>query len=230
MLSTERLSAFYGMFQALFDVTFRIAPGEVVALIGANGAGKSTLLRSIVGSVSVAAPCVRLDGEAVGGRSEIAQLRSGITLVPEGRRLFPSLTVEENLLVAARNGRRGPWTVARLYEQLPALKDLRSRPATALSGGQQQLVAVGRALVANPAYLLCDEVSLGLSPVAVDAVYGLLAAIKREGIAVVLVEQNVRRALSSSARYYCMQKGRVVLEGRSDAADYSQVSAAYFGI
>jgi branched-chain amino acid transport system ATP-binding protein len=230
MLSTERLSAFYGMFQALFDVSFRIAPGEVVALIGANGAGKSTLLRSIVGSVSVAAPCVRLDGEAVGGRSEIAQLRSGITLVPEGRRLFPSLTVEENLLVAARNGRRGPWTVARLYEQLPALKDLRSRPATALSGGQQQLVAVGRALVANPAYLLCDEVSLGLSPVAVDAVYGLLAAIKREGIAVVLVEQNVRRALSSSARYYCMQKGRVVLEGRSDAADYSQVSAAYFGI
>jgi branched-chain amino acid transport system ATP-binding protein len=230
MLSTERLSAFYGMFQALFDVSFRIAPGEVVALIGANGAGKSTFLRSIVGSVSVAAPCVRLDGEAVGGRSEIAQLRSGITLVPEGRRLFPSLTVEENLLVAARNGRRGPWTVARLYEQLPALKDLRSRPATALSGGQQQLVAVGRALVANPAYLLCDEVSLGLSPVAVDAVYGLLAAIKREGIAVVLVEQNVRRALSSSARYYCMQKGRVVLEGRSDAADYSQVSAAYFGI
>jgi branched-chain amino acid transport system ATP-binding protein len=230
MLSTERLSAFYGMFQALFDVTFRIAPGEVVALIGANGAGKSTLLRSIVGSVSVAAPCVRLDGEAVGGRSEIAQLRSGITLVPEGRRLFPSLTVEENLLVAARNGRRGPWTVARLYEELPALKDLKSRPATALSGGQQQLVAVGRALVANPAYLLCDEVSLGLSPVAVDAVYGLLAAIKREGIAVVLVEQNVRRALSSSARYYCMQKGRVVLEGRSDAADYSQVSAAYFGI
>jgi branched-chain amino acid transport system ATP-binding protein len=230
MLSTERLSAFYGMFQALFDVTFWIAPGEVVALIGANGAGKSTLLRSIVGSVSVAAPCVRLDGEAVGGRSEIAQLRSGITLVPEGRRLFPSLTVEENLLVAARNGRRGPWTVARLYEELPALKDLKSRPATALSGGQQQLVAVGRALVANPAYLLCDEVSLGLSPVAVDAVYGLLAAIKREGIAVVLVEQNVRRALSSSARYYCMQKGRVVLEGRSDAADYSQVSAAYFGI
>jgi branched-chain amino acid transport system ATP-binding protein len=230
MLSTERLSAFYGMFQALFDVTFRIAPGEVVALIGANGAGKSTLLRSIVGSVSVAAPCVRLDGEAVGGRSEIAQLRSGITLVPEGRRLFPSLTVEENLLVAARNGRRGPWTVARLYGELPALKDLKSRPATALSGGQQQLVAVGRALVANPAYLLCDEVSLGLSPVAVDAVYGLLAAIKREGIAVVLVEQNVRRALSSSARYYCMQKGRVVLEGRSDAADYSQVSAAYFGI
>jgi branched-chain amino acid transport system ATP-binding protein len=118
---------------------------------------------------------------------------------------------------------------AALWE-LPALKDLKSRPATALSGGQQQLVAVGRALVANPAYLLCDEVSLGLSPVAVDAVYGLLAAIKREGIAVVLVEQNVRRALSSSARYYCMQKGRVVLEGRSDAADYSQVSAAYFGI
>jgi branched-chain amino acid transport system ATP-binding protein len=230
MLSTERLSAFYGMFQALFDVTFRVSPGEVVALIGANGAGKSTLLRSIVGSVSVSLPSIRLDGEDVGGRSEIAQLRSGIALVPEGRKLFPSLTVEENLLVAARNGRSGPWTLARLYDELPALKSLRSRPATALSGGQQQLVAVGRALVTNPAYLLCDEVSLGLSPVAVDAVYSLLASVQRDGIAVVLVEQNVRRALASSGRYYCMQKGRVVLEGRSDTADYAQVSAVYFGI
>jgi branched-chain amino acid transport system ATP-binding protein len=230
MLSTERLCASYGMFQALFDVSFAIAPGEAVALIGANGAGKSTLLRSIVGSVPVPDSAVCLDGAAIGGRSEIAQLGSGIALVPEGRRLFPSLTVEENLLLAARNGRRGPWTVVRLYRELPALAALKSRPATALSGGQQQLVALGRALVSNPAYLLCDEVSLGLSPVAVDAVYGLLATVKRDGIAIVLVEQNVRRALASSARYYCMQKGRVVLEGQSGAADYAQVSAAYFGV
>jgi branched-chain amino acid transport system ATP-binding protein len=230
MLGTERLSAYYGMFQALFDVSFKVERGEVVALIGANGAGKSTLLRSIVGSIRVQAGAVRLDGQAIGGRSEISQLRDGIALVPEGRRLFPSLTVEENLLIAARNGRRGPWTIGRLYDQLPTLAGLKSRPATALSGGQQQLVAVGRALVANPAYLLCDEVSLGLSPVAVDAVYSLLSAVKLEGIAVVLVEQNVRRALASSARYYCMQKGRVVLEGRSDTADYTKVSAAYFGI
>ena len=230
MLGTERLSAYYGMFQALFDVSFKVERGEAVALIGANGAGKSTLLRSIVGSVRVQAGAVRLDGQAIGGRSEIAQLRDGIALVPEGRRLFPSLTVEENLLIAARNGRRGPWTIGRLYDRLPTLAGLKSRPATALSGGQQQLVAVGRALVANPTYLLCDEVSLGLSPIAVDAVYSLLAAVQLEGIAVVLVEQNVRRALASSARYYCMQKGRVVLEGRSDAADYTKVSAAYFGI
>jgi branched-chain amino acid transport system ATP-binding protein len=230
MLSTERLCASYGMFQALFDVSFAIGPGEVVALIGANGAGKSTLLRAIVGSVPVPASAVRLDGAAIGDRSEMAQLGSGIALVPEGRRLFPSLTVEENLQLAAHNGRDGPWTVARLYSELPALEALKSRPATALSGGQQQLVAVGRALVSNPAYLLCDEVSLGLSPVAVDAVYGLLAAVRRDGIAIVLVEQNVRRALASSARYYCMQKGRVVLEGQSGTADYAGVSAAYFGV
>jgi branched-chain amino acid transport system ATP-binding protein len=230
MLSTERLCASYGMFQALFDVSFTIGPGEVVALIGANGAGKSTLLRSIIGSVQVPAEAVRLDRAAIGGRSEIAQLGNGIALVPEGRRLFPSLTVQENLLLAARNGRRGPWTLARLYRELPVLEGLKSRPATALSGGQQQLVAVGRALVSNPAYLLCDEISLGLSPVAVDAVYGLLATVTRDGIAIVLVEQNVRRALASSARYYCMQKGRIVLEGQSGTADYARVSAAYFGV
>jgi branched-chain amino acid transport system ATP-binding protein len=230
MLSTESLSARYGMFQALFEVNFEVKPGEAVALVGSNGAGKSTLLRSIVGSVKVPSHAVRLEGRPVGGRSETQQLQDGIALVPEGRRLFASLSVEENLLVAARNGRGGLWTITRLYDQVPTLADLRSRPSTALSGGQQQLVAIGRALLTNPNYLLCDEVSLGLSPVAVDSVYGLLAAAMREGAAVVLVEQNVRRALASSTRFYCMQKGRVVLEGRSDLADYATVSAAYFGV
>ncbi|MCP2064670.1 branched-chain amino acid ABC transporter ATP-binding protein [Bradyrhizobium diazoefficiens] len=217
------------MFQALFGINFSIERGEVVSLIGANGAGKSTLLRAIVGSVPVAAPSVLLDGEPVGGSAEIDQLSRGIALVPEGRRLFPSLTVEENLLLAAKNGRRGPWTPDRLYRELPALQKLRSRPATALSGGQQQLVAVGRALVTNPDFLLCDEISLGLSPVAVETVYELLGTVIEEGMAVILVEQNVRRALSSSSRYYCMLKGNVVLEGISKTADYARVSAAYFG-
>jgi branched-chain amino acid transport system ATP-binding protein len=230
MLSTESLSARYGMFQALFEVNFEVKPGEAVALVGSNGAGKSTLLRSIVGSVKVPSHAVRLEGRPVGGRSEAQQLQDGIALVPEGRRLFASLSVEENLLVAARNGREGLWTITRLYDRVPTLADLRSRPSTALSGGQQQLVAIGRALLTNPNYLLCDEVSLGLSPVAVDSVYGLLAAAMCEGTAVVLVEQNVRRALASSTRFYCMQKGRVVLEGRSDLADYATVSAAYFGV
>ncbi|MBH5397237.1 ABC transporter ATP-binding protein [Bradyrhizobium sp. CNPSo 4010] len=229
MLRTEHLNANYGMFQALFGINFAIERGEVVSLIGANGAGKSTLLRAIVGSVPVAAPSVLLDGKPVGGSAEIDQLSRGIALVPEGRRLFPSLTVEENLLLAARNGRRGTWTPDRLYRELPALQRLRARPATALSGGQQQLVAVGRALVTNPDFLLCDEISLGLSPVAVETVYELLGTVIEEGMAVVLVEQNVRRALSKSSRYYCMLKGNVVLEGISKTADYARVSAAYFG-
>ena len=230
MLSTENLSAQYGMFQALFSVNFEVRPGEVVALVGANGAGKSTLLRSIVGSVKFPAVAVRLGGKAVGGRSETEQLLDGIALVPEGRRLFASLSVEENLLVSLRNGRPGPWTMVRLLDHVPVLAALMSRPSTSLSGGQQQLVAIGRALLSNPSYLLCDEVSLGLSPMAVDAVYGLLDSVKRDGTAVVLVEQNVRRALASSNRYYCMQKGRVVLEGQSSSADYARVSTAYFGV
>ena len=230
MLSIENLSAHYGMFQALFSVNFEVGPGEVVALVGANGAGKSTLLRSIVGSVKVPAVAVRLGGKAVGGRSETEQLLDGIALVPEGRRLFASLSVEENLLVSLRNGRPGPWTMVRLLDHVPVLAGLMSRPSTSLSGGQQQLVAIGRALLSNPSYLLCDEVSLGLSPMAVDVVYGLLDSVKREGTAVVLVEQNVRRALASSSRYYCMQKGRVVLEGKSSSADYARVSTAYFGV
>jgi len=230
MLSIENLSAQYGMFQALFSVNLEVGPGEVVALVGANGAGKSTLLRSIVGSVKVPAVAVRLGGKAVGGRSETEQLLDGIALVPEGRRLFASLSVEENLLVSLRNGRPGPWTMVRLLDHVPVLAGLMSRPSTSLSGGQQQLVAIGRALLSNPSYLLCDEVSLGLSPMAVDVVYGLLDSVKREGTAVVLVEQNVRRALASSSRYYCMQKGRVVLEGKSSSADYARVSTAYFGV
>jgi branched-chain amino acid transport system ATP-binding protein len=230
MLRTEGLSARYGLFQALFDVDFKVAPGEIVALIGANGAGKSTLLRAMVGAVPVLRDCVTLDGKAVGGDSELRQLARGIALVPEGRRLFPSLTVHENLLLAARNGRRGPWSVARLYTELPLLRNFRSRPATALSGGQQQLVAIGRALVGNPDYLLCDEVSLGLSPVAVESVYGLLGKVRQEGTAIVLVEQNVRRSLAASARYYCMQKGRVVLQGASNSADHAKVASAYFGV
>ena len=230
MLRTERLNAAYGLFQALFDISFQVAPGETVALIGANGAGKSTLLRSIVGSVPVSKPSVALDGKPIGGRSEIALLRMGVALVPEGRRLFPSLTVEENLQLAARNGRPGPWSIARLLRELPVLDGLRRRPATALSGGQQQLVAVCRGLASNPNYLLCDEISLGLSPVAVDAVYGLLGKVRSEGVAIVLVEQNVRRALAASGRYYCMQKGRIVLEGQSRDADYTRVATAYFGV
>ena len=230
MLCIDRLNAGYRMFQALFDVTMEVGAGQIVALIGANGAGKSTLLGAIAGSVPSSPLSIRLDDEPIGGRSELLQLRCGIALVPEGRRLFPSLTVNENLLLAARNGRPGPWTVARVMDELPALGDIKHRASTALSGGQQQLAAISRALVTNPRFLLCDEVSLGLSPLAVESVYALLRRVAAAGTAIVLVEQNVRRSLAFSDRYYCLQKGRVVLHGTSRDADRGRVAAAYFGV
>ena len=230
MLRTDKLNAFYGLFQALFEFSFHVNPGETVALIGANGAGKSTLMKAIVGAVPVRSAGVKLDDKAIGGESERSQLARGIALVPEGRRLFPSLTVLENLQLAARNGRPGPWTVERLFRELPVMQAFKDRPSTALSGGQQQLVAISRALVCNPSYLLCDEISLGLSPLAVIEIYDLLERARNDGLAIVLVEQNVRRALNESNRYYCIQKGRVVLEGLSDQADHAKVANAYFGI
>lgn len=230
MLRTEALCARYGLFQALFDVNVAVAPGEIVALIGSNGAGKSTLFRSIVGSVSVKKHSVLFEDEPIGGEPEYRQLRRGIALVPEGRRLFPSLSVLENLQLAARNGRKDAWNIERLFEELPVLSSISTKPATALSGGQQQLVAIGRALVANPAYLLCDEVSLGLSPLAINDVYALLRKVRSVGTAIMIVEQNVNRALSESDRFYCLQKGRVVLQGRSADADRSNVAHAYFGV
>ena len=229
MLRTECLAAHYGLFQALFDVSFHIAPGEKVALIGANGAGKSTLLRALAGAIGVRRDMMTLDGVAVGGSRERAQLQRGVALVPEGRCLFASLTVKENLQLAAANGRTGPWTIERLFAALPVLESLQHRPATALSGGQQQLVAISRALAGNPRYLLCDEISLGLSPYAVDEVYQLLAKAGAGGTAIVMVEQNVRRAVAESDRYYCIQKGRVVLEGASPGADHGRIAHAYFG-
>jgi branched-chain amino acid transport system ATP-binding protein len=230
MLRTHQLDAYYGLFQALFGVSIEIAPGETVALIGANGAGKTTLLRAVVGALRTALGSVTLQSQPIGGEPERKQLARGIALVPEGRRLFASLSVHENLLLSARNGRTGRWSVARVIDELPALTGLLQRPATALSGGQQQMVAIARGLVANPNFLLCDEVSLGLSPVAVDEVYRLLAKVRTDGMAIVLVEQNVRRALTESDRYVCLQKGRVVLEGVSARADTHAVAQAYFGV
>ncbi|MBR9885098.1 MAG: ABC transporter ATP-binding protein [Oceanospirillales bacterium] len=230
MLRVEKLSAYYGLFQALFDVDLKVGEGECVALIGANGAGKSTLLRSLVGAVKVAPSSVLFDGEAVGAQAERKQLKRGITLVPEGRRLFPSLSVRENIELAQRHGRRGKWDMELLFQELPALAEVQDRPATALSGGQQQLVAISRALVTNPRLLLCDEVSLGLSPYAVDEVYRLLNMARGEGMSVVLVEQNVQRALKEADRFYCVQKGRVVLDGVAADADHHAVANAYFGV
>jgi branched-chain amino acid transport system ATP-binding protein len=230
LLETEALVAHYGDAQALFGIEFRIDAGEVVAVIGANGAGKSTFMKSVCGLVRVGREQVRFAGEAIGGLPPGEIVRRGIALVPEGRRLFPSLSVEENLLMGASAKRPGPWQLERLFGLFPILKDKRAQPATSLSGGQQQMVAIGRALMSNPTVLLCDELSLGLAPIVVREVYNALPAICAEGMTVVLVEQDVSIAREVSGRIYCFQEGRVSLHGRSSALTREQISQAYFGV
>jgi len=230
LLETSGLQAFYGDAQALFGIDFGLDAGEVTAIIGANGAGKSTFLKSLTGLVKAPREAIRFDGEAIGGLPPGDIVRRGIALVPEGRRLFPSLTVEENLLMGASAKRRGPWSLQRLYAMFPILAQKRREPATALSGGQQQMVAIGRALMSNPAVLLCDELSLGLAPIVIREIYGALPKITAEGMTVVVVEQDVATAQQVSQRVYCFQEGRVSLHGRSSELTREQISAAYFGL
>lgn len=230
MLQIDRMDAHYGLFQALFDVSLQLASAQTLALIGSNGAGKTTLLRTLAGALHARPSSILLDGVCISEGHELQRLHQGIALVPEGRRLFPSLTVREHLQLAVRNGRPGAWTSERLLDEMPVLRGLLARPATAMSGGQQQLVAIARALLCNPRYLLCDEVSLGLSPLAVDEVYRLLRQVRSSGMALLLVEQNVQRALRESDHFVCLQKGRVVLQGLSAQADRHEVAAAYFGV
>jgi branched-chain amino acid transport system ATP-binding protein len=229
LLQTHALTAFYGDAQALFGIDFGLERGEVVAIIGANGAGKSTFLKSLTGLVKTAPDGIRFDGASIGGLPPGEIVRRGIALVPEGRRLFPSLSVEENLLMGASARRSGPWRLERVYGLFPILRDKRRQPATSLSGGQQQMVAIGRALMSNPSVLLCDELSLGLAPIVIREIYAALPSITAEGMTVVVVEQDVSTARSVSHRVYCFQEGRVSLHGRSDELTREQISAAYFG-
>ena len=230
LLQTRGLTAFYGDAQALYGIDFDVAAGEVVAIIGANGAGKSTFMKSITGLVKAPREQIRFDGEAVGGLPPGQIVRHGIALVPEGRRLFPSLSVEENLLMGAYAQRAGPWNIERLFRLFPLLEHKRRDPATSLSGGQQQMVAIGRALMSNPSLLLCDELSLGLAPIVIKEIYDALPAICAEGMTVVLVEQDVSIAQRISRRLYCFQEGRVSLHGGSDELTREQISRAYFGV
>jgi branched-chain amino acid transport system ATP-binding protein len=230
LLRTENLSAFYGDFQALFDISVDIEEGETVAIIGANGAGKTTFLRAVAGAIACAPEMVLFDGKPIGGRAPHEIVRLGIAMVPEGRRLFPSLSVEENLLLGTHSEREGPWTLKRVYELFPRLFDLRHLPAPALSGGQQQMAAVGRGLMSNPRLLLCDELSLGLAPVVIRDIYQCLGAITGQGTTVVLVEQDINRALDASARFYCLQEGRLALTASTKDFNRAAITAAYFGL
>jgi branched-chain amino acid transport system ATP-binding protein len=230
LVETHGLLAFYGDAQALFGIDLRLDEGELVAVIGANGAGKSTFLKSLTGLVKVSAEAVRFDGRAVGGLPPGEIVRQGLAMVPEGRRLFPSLSVEENLLMGAFAGRKGPWSLERLYRMFPILEQKKHNPGTALSGGQQQMVAIGRALMSNPRVLLCDELSLGLAPIVIKEIYDAMPSITAEGMSVIIVEQDVTVAQRVSQRIYCFQEGRVSLEGTSNALTREQISQAYFGL
>jgi len=230
LLQTQKLSAFYGDFQALFDIDVAVEQGETVAIIGANGAGKTTFLRALAGAIGSAPEMVVFDGQPIGGKTPHEIVRLGIAMVPEGRRLFPSLSVEENLQLGSHSERAGPWTLKRVYELFPRLFDLRQLPSTALSGGQQQMAAVGRGLMSNPRLLLCDELSLGLAPVIIRDIYQCLGAISAEGTTVVLVEQDINRALDASARFYCFQEGHLALTAPTKNFDRAAITAAYFGL
>ena len=230
LLATHALTARYGDAQALFGVDFRLEPGEVVAIIGANGAGKSTFMKALTGLVRAPREQVVFDDEPIGGLAPAEIVRRGIALVPEGRRLFPSLSVEENLRMGATAKRAGPWHLERVYALFPILRDKRAQPSTALSGGQQQMVAIGRALMGNPKVLLCDELSLGLAPVVIHEIYAAVPALCAEGMTLVVVEQDVALAQRVSRRVYCFQEGRVALEGVSAALTREQISQAYFGV
>jgi len=230
LLAVCDLDAFYGDFQALFGLSMEVKAGEAVAVIGANGAGKSTLLKSIAGLLRARADAIVFDGKRIGGIPAYAVAARGIALVPEGRGLFASLSVEENLLIGGQLKRPGPWNLQRIYELFPALGERRHLPSTALSGGQQQMVAISRGLMSNPKLLLCDEISLGLAPIVVRDIYARLPAILGEGISLVLVEQDVVQALKATQRVYCLQEGRVALAGAANDLTREAIAAAYFGV
>jgi branched-chain amino acid transport system ATP-binding protein len=230
LLEVRALDARYGDFQALFGVSMTVAEGDVVAVIGANGAGKSTLLRTIAGALPARRDAIVFAGEPIGDCPAYAVVGRGIALVPEGRRLFPSLSVEENLLIGGQLGRPGPWNLDRVYGLFPPLKERRHQPAPSLSGGQQQMVAIGRALMSNPRLLLCDEISLGLAPIVIRDIYSRIPAIVAEGLSLVIVEQDIVQALKSARHVYCLQEGRVALQGEARTLTREKISAAYFGV
>jgi branched-chain amino acid transport system ATP-binding protein len=229
LLLVRGLRAGYGDFQALFGIDVDLAAGEVLALIGANGAGKSTLLRAVSGLISCQPGMVQLRGEPIGGERPDKIARRGIAMVPEGRRLFRSLSVEENLVIGGERAKAGRWTLEGIYRLFPILAERRRNPSTALSGGQQQMVAIGRALMANPDIILFDEISLGLAPVVIKDIYAAFPAIAETGVGIVLVEQDVSRALGVADRFVCLQEGKVSLAGAPAEHSRADITAAYFG-
>ena len=230
LLTVENLDVFYGDFQAVRGVTLAVEEGRTVAIIGANGAGKSTLLNAIVGLHPQKRGMVSFAGTDVTFSRADAIARAGMTMVPEGRRLFETLSVEDNLRVGAAAGRKGPWTLGEVYSLFPRIGELRHMPAASLSGGQQQMVAIGRALMTNPRILLCDEISLGLAPKIILDIYRCFETISATGVSIVVIEQNVAQACAAAQYAYCMLEGKVSLEGPTAGLSMEAITAAYFGL
>ena len=230
LLQTENLLAFYGDFQALFGVDITLAEAEIIAIIGANGSGKTTLMRSISGLLGNFSNMVRFGTIPIGDWSADKIMGLGVAMVPEGRKLFPSLSVEENLLIGTY-GRKtnGYWKLDTVFELFPILRERRNNPSTTLSGGQQQMVAIGRALMSNPRVLLCDEISLGLAPIVVKDIYKAVPAIKAAGASLIIVEQDIGQAMAVADRVYCMMEGCVTLSGTPNNLSRAEIHNAYFG-
>jgi len=229
ILGVHAMNAGYGDFQALFDVSLELPEQGLLGLVGANGAGKSTLFKAILGQLPRQRGMVTFRGEPIGHLRTEEMLKRGIALVPEGRRLFRSLSVEENLRLAAERGRPGDWTLKRVYALFPILEEKRHAPSQSLSGGQQQMVAIGRALIANPAVILFDEISLGLAPIIVNDVYAALPSILQSGISAIVVEQDIERVRRMADTLVCLNEGRVVLSGPTSSFTKAQITSAYFG-
>jgi branched-chain amino acid transport system ATP-binding protein len=230
LLEIDDASGFYGDFQALFGISLYLDAGETVAIIGANGAGKSTLLWAIAGLMSVRQGAIQFDGRSIGHLAAHQRVGLGISLVPEGRRVFPSLSVQENLVVGRTRGRGGTWTLDTVMDLFPILRPIANRSGAVLSGGEQQAVAIGRALMANPRLLLLDEVSLGLAPIIIRQLYDALPSISASGATILLVEQNIDTALAASDRVYCLLEGRLALSGVPAELGRERITTAYFGI
>jgi branched-chain amino acid transport system ATP-binding protein len=228
MLEVSGLTAAYGQVTAIRDISLSVDSGGILAVIGANGAGKSTLLKTIAGILPATSGTIMFDGDDVTHRSAFDRVRRGIALVPEGRRLFPSLTVQENLQTAFASKRKGAWTLDTVYDLFPLVAERRQRRAGDLSGGEQQATTIARALLTNPKLLLLDEVSLGLAPAIIAELYSRLPEILAQGTGVLLVEQDVSQAMKVADSVHCLLQGATSLTGKNLAM--ADISAAYFGM
>ena len=230
LLEVQEVNVFYEDFQALFTISFDVDEGETFAVIGANGAGKSTLLKTIAGVLRPKSGKVTFEGEPIDHVSAHKRVSMGISMVPEGRRVFPSLTVRENLTIGAYAGRRGDWGIDSVLELFPLLKPLLKRQAASLSGGEQQALAIGRSLMANPRLILLDEVSLGLAPVVIKRIYEAMVALPAKGTTVLVVEQDVQHVLTVADHVACFLAGRISLHGTPGELSPEAITAAYFGM